>query len=106
MSKRLQITVPHQLPLGDALERVRALGEYFHNRHGMSMEWESEYVGHLAGRYLLITIDGRFSVDARQVELDGHDPGMLLRAKATDYLKRKLESYLDPTTPIEALARA
>lgn len=105
MSKRLQITVPHRLSLADALERVRALGDFFTNRHGMSMRWESEYVGHLAGRYMLISIDGRFSVDDRAVHLDGQDPGMLLRAKATDYLQRKLETYLDPATPIAELPR-
>ena len=103
MSKRIQITVSHRLPAEDALARVHALGNYFQNRHGMIMRWESERVGHLAGRYMLITIDGRFSVDDRAVHLDGQDPGFLLRAKATDYLQRKLESYLDPTTPLADL---
>lgn len=102
----MQITVPHRLSLADALERVRALGDYFQNRHGMKMHWESERVGHLAGRYMLITIDGRFSVDERAVELDGQDPGMLLRAKASDYLQRKLETYLDPATPVSSLPRS
>jgi hypothetical protein len=106
VSKRIQISVPHRLPAEDALARVHALGKYFQNRHGMSMRWESERVGHLAGRYLLISIDGRFSVDERAVHLDGQDPGLLLRAKATDYLRGKLETYLDPATPLADLPTA
>jgi len=105
VSKRLQISVSHSLPLDDALARVHALGEYFQNRHGMRMQWESERVGHLSGRYMLISIDGRFSVDGSGVHLDGHDPGMLLRAKASDYLRRKIESYLDPSLSLAELPR-
>lgn len=103
VSKRLELSVSHGLPVEDALARVHALGNYFQNRHGMSMRWESELVGHLSGRYMLITIDGRFSVDPKAVHLDGQDPGMLLRKKALDYLRRKLEQYLDPATPLREL---
>jgi len=106
VSKRLSLTVPHSLSVEDALARVHALGDYFQNRHGMAMRWESERVGHLSGRYLLISIDGRFSVDDGAVHLDGQDPGMLLRRKALDYLQRKLETYLDPTTPLAELPTA
>ncbi len=103
MSKRLHVEVPHSLSQAEALERLRALGDYFVNRHGMNMRWESETVGHLAGRYLLIHIEGRFSIEQTRVQLDGKDPGVLLRRKAIDYLTRKISTYLNPATPIDQL---
>jgi hypothetical protein len=45
--------------------------------------------------------------DRRQVpagiHFDGRDPGMLWRGKAIKYLKEKLETYLDTSTPISEL---
>lgn len=105
VSKRLNITVPFQVPAAEALERMRALGDYFHNRHGMTMRWESDTVAHLAGRYLVIAIEGTFRLGERAVHVDGKDPGFLVRAKATDYLERKIASYLDPATPVDQLER-
>lgn len=105
VSKRMTITVPFQVSAAEALERMRALGDYFHNRHGMSMRWESDTVAHLSGRYLLIQIEGTFRLGERAVHVDGKDPGFLVRAKASDYLERKIASYLDPEVPVDQLLR-
>jgi len=101
----MTITVPHRCTLEDALARASALGEYFVNRHGMQLQWESERVAHLTGRYMLISFDATFTLTEAKVQIDGKDPGFLLRSKAQDYLRRKVNEYLDPAVPLDALPR-
>lgn len=106
MSKRLQLQVSHTVGRAEAIARAHALGEYFQNRHGMTMTWRSANVGHLEGTFLLIHIDSLFEVDEHEVRLDGKDPGFLLRGKALEYLERKIRTYLDPATPLAELPRS
>jgi hypothetical protein len=81
-----------------------ALGEYLDNRHKIRTEWDGD-TGRFKGKYLVVSVEGEFSVEEKQVTLRGKDPGMLWRKKASDYLRHKLEKYLDPQTPLDALPR-
>ena len=105
MAKRIDLNVKHQLSPEEALERVRALGDYYENRHGAAVAWNGS-IGHIKAKWLTMHADIEFRVTNSSIQLDGPDPGLLLRGRVTKYLKRKLETYLDPGTPLESLPRS
>lgn len=92
----------HTLDKEDARARLVKLGEYLTNRHGIKVSWSGDS-GRFSGRYLVIHIEGELTLGDRVVHVSGKDPGMLWRRRASDYLKRKLEAYLDPTVAADAL---
>lgn len=104
MAKRLDLSVSHRLSPDEALSRVQALGDYYKNRHGARVSWNGNR-GTISTTYLTMKADIDFIVGEGAVRLDGPDPGFLLRGKVTSYLKGKLETYLDPTTPLAELPR-
>jgi hypothetical protein len=93
---------PHKLEKEDARARLVKLGEYLQNRHGIAVSWAGD-TGRFSGKYLVIHIEGQLELDDHVVHVAGKDPGMLWRRRASDYLKRKLESYLDPAVAPDAL---
>lgn len=94
----------HTLAKDDALARIRALGDYLHNRHGIHVSWEGE-VARFTGKYLVVSIDGSVRLDADRVVFEGKDPGFLWRGKAKDYLAIKMKQYLDPGVKVEQLPK-
>lgn len=96
----------HSLPIDDARARIRALGEYLSNKHGISVTWSSDDQAKIAGKYLVVSIEGSVTVENARVRFEGKDPGMLWRGKAKDYLSAKLSKYLDPATKLEDLPRS
>jgi len=102
----MEIDYEHRLPLADARARLEVLGEYLHNRHGIRVSWADEgNKAHFHGRYLVVKIDGEMQLEASCVRFRGHDPGFLWRKKATDYIRGKLQKYLDPAAPLASLPR-
>jgi hypothetical protein len=95
---------PHGFSRQDARARLEALGDYLNNRHGIKVTWRGDTAS-FSGKYLVVSISGEMTLDERAVKVTGKDPGMLWRKKAVDYLRGKLETYLDPQTPLERLAR-
>lgn len=95
----------HSLDPEDAQIRIRALGDYLANKHGLGVSWKGDDEAHITGKYLVVTIDGTVSLSPGAVRFKGKDPGMLWRGKAKDYLQGKLSKYLDPSTPADALPR-
>ena len=98
----MQFDYPHSLGTEEASKRIHVLCQYLLNRHGIKVDWVGT-TGRFDGKYLMVTIQGRMDVEENRVHFDGKDPGMLWRKKAVNYLKEKLETYLDPNTPIEEL---
>lgn len=96
----------HSLSVEDARARIRALGEYLSNKHGISVSWTSENQAKISGKYLVVSIEGTVTVESSRVSFEGKDPGMLWRGKAKDYLGHKLEKYLNPATKLEELPRS
>ena len=101
----LSIVYPHTLSDADARERLRALGDYLANKHGLSVRWEGDDRALVSGKYLVVTIEGSMRVEPGKVTFEGKDPGMLWRGKAKDYLTAKLRKYLEPSTPVAELPR-
>ena len=100
----MHIDFPHSFPPEEAKERLRALGDYLQNKHGIGVTWEGDSA-RIKGRYMVVAIDGKVAVGPNMVVFDGKDPGMLWRNKARDYLKHKLGKYLDPGTAPDQLPR-
>ncbi len=98
----MQFDYPHSVGLENARARIDVLCTYLDNRHGIKVEWNGN-TGSFDGKYLLVVIAGKMTIEDTQVHFDGKDPGLLWRRKAVKYLKEKLGVYLDPSTPIEEL---
>jgi hypothetical protein len=100
-----ELSVPHKLDLPDARARLRAMGEYLGNKYGLSITWTSEDEASVTGSYLVVTVSGGLRLTPSSVTFSGKDPGMLWRGKAKDYLSRKIEKYMNPSTPVDSLPR-
>ncbi len=96
----------HRLTLDDAKTRLVALGEYLTNRHKIGVTWDGD-TATFEGRFKkVVRIYGELTFDEGRVLFDGEDPGFPWRNQATKYIKTKLDMYLNPETPIDALKRA
>jgi hypothetical protein len=102
----MEIDYKHDLPEDEARARLRVLGEYLHNRHGIAVTWLDDMKAKFHGKYLVVKIDGELSMAPSVVRFRGKDPGFLWRKKAVEYIEGKLASYLDKTTPLDQLPRS
>jgi hypothetical protein len=104
MSKTMRIEHPHGLSDEEAKARLHALGEYFTNKHGIKVQWSGDRA-QVAGKYMIVAIEGQLWFEAGKAVFEGKDPGMLWRSKAKDYIAGKLKTYLDPSIKVEDLKR-
>jgi len=96
----------HNLPKEDVRARVEALGEYLTNRHKIEVVWNGDRAS-FHGRFKkLVKIVGEMTFADSKVLFSGVDPGRIWRGQAIKYIQRKLDAYLDPQVPLEALPRA
>ena len=102
----LRIDYAHNFTPEDARARIKALGEYLQSKHGLSVTWSNDDQAKVAGKYLIVSIEGTVTLEPKVVRFDGKDPGMLWRGKAKEYLTDKLRQYLDPATAVDALPRS
>ncbi|HTE56853.1 MAG TPA: polyhydroxyalkanoic acid system family protein [Kofleriaceae bacterium] len=98
----MKFDYPHRLEKEDARARLLKLGEYLKNRHGIQVTWAGDR-GSFRGKYLVVHIEGDLTLGDGVVHVTGKDPGMLWRRKAMEYLRGKLESYLDPSKSVQDL---
>lgn len=103
MARWTQLQVPHSLDQDAAHERVRALGDYYQNRHRARVSWQG-YEGRIVANYLVITIEAKVRVEPHRIDIRGRVPRMLLKT-AMNYLNNKVRRYLSPETPLDELPR-
>jgi len=101
----MRIDYSHPLSQDDARERLKALGDYLQNHHGIGVSWSDPDHARVTGKYLVVAIDGTVSLEKGTVVFEGKDPGFLWRGKAKDYLMGKLKKYLDPSASLDSLPR-
>ena len=94
----MEIDFPYTLSDDDARARLDILGKYLTSRHGISVTWNEPSKARFSGKYLIVRIEGDLTLGSGHARFRGDDPGFLWRKKATEYIKNKLETYLDPTT--------
>jgi hypothetical protein len=99
----MEIDFPYTLSDEDARARLEILGRYLTNRHGIKVTWSTPDKATFSGKYLVVRIEGELTMDSGHARFRGEDPGFLWRKKATDYIKNKLETYLEPKTPVASL---
>ena len=99
----MEIEYPYTLSDDDARARLELLGTYLTNRHGIKVTWSDPTKARFSGKYLLVRIEGDLSLGGGKAHFKGEDPGFLWRKKATEYIKEKLEKYLDPKTEASTL---
>ena len=104
MASRIDLEVAHNLPIEQAVERMHALGEYYHHRHAATVTWTGN-AGDIAVRYLGLRLHVIVRVEAQRVFAEAPDPGFLLRKRGIEYLRKKIGRYLDPATAVSDLAR-
>jgi len=92
----MEIDFPYALSEDDARARLDILGKYLANRHGIKVTWSEPTKARFSGKYLIVRIEGELTMGDGHARFRGEDPGFLWRKKATDYIKNKLETYLDP----------
>ena len=105
-SSSMEIDHKHGLPIEDARARMRILGEYLHNRHGIKVTWADDDRARFSGKYLVVKIEGEMKIEEGRVRFNAADPGFLWRKKATEYIQGKLTSYMDPKKALADLPRA
>ncbi len=101
----MELEHPHSFAHEEACERVRALGDYLSNKHGIKVEWSGADRARISGKYTVVSIDVSLNVERGRVHLQGADPGFLLRAPAKKYIAGKLEQYLDARKSVAELPR-
>ena len=102
----MEIDYKHALADADALARLKALGDYLAHKHGIQVTWENDQKAVFHGKYLVVRIDGELTLEPGAAHFHGKDPGFLWRKKASDYIRGKLEAYLDPATALDDLPRS
>jgi hypothetical protein len=102
----MHIEHEHTLPYDDAKARMRVFAEYLTSKAGIKFAWDPEGDKATAhGKYLVVTIDAKVQILPDKVVFEGKDPGFLWRGKAESFIHKKLQTYLDPGTPVDALPR-
>ena len=98
----MEIDFKYAVPDTDARARLEVLGKYLENKHGIKVTW-TDAKAKFSGKYLMVKIEGELAVGNSRAVFKGEDPGFLLRGRAKDYIKGKLETYLDPATALSDL---
>jgi hypothetical protein len=101
----MEIDYRHSLADDEARARLKVLGEYLTNRHGIKVSWLDENRARFSGKYLVVKIEGELTMAAGIARFRGEDPGFLWRRKAVDYIEGKLAKYLDAKVSLADLPR-
>lgn len=104
MAKQMELNIPHRFDTDEARARMEALGEYYQNKYSARVSWSGNRAN-IKAKQMMVTIDATLILEDGRVRLEGKDPGRLLRKKAENYLRGKLQKYLDPNTPVDKLPR-
>ena len=98
----MKISQKHTLDKAEALRRVEKLTAFWKREYGVNVEWDGDK-GRFAGDVKGIHFDAQVTVGDNEINAEGSDPGLMIRAVATTYLKKKLAEYLDPAKSLDAL---
>lgn len=98
----MKISQKHSLEKAEAKRRVEKLTDYWKSEYGVAVTWNGDEA-HFEGDVKGIHFDANVIVGDDAIKAEGSDPGFLIRAAATTYLKSKLSTYLDPAKKLEDL---
>jgi len=92
----------HGFEQQEALDRVRALTDYWSIRHGVNVEWKGN-VATVAGKAKGISFSGHFVVDEKMLSASMKVGFLAERLGGRSYVEGKLRDYLNPANSLETL---
>jgi hypothetical protein len=101
----MKIECTHSFSVDEAKQRMQALTEYWQNRYGVTTEWMGNR-GRTKGKVKGINFDARVDVAEKHVVCEADIGFLAERLGARSYVEKKLEDYLDPSTPVTGLPRS
>lgn len=93
----------YELSDAEALDRLRALSEYWSKKHGVHTEWLSDTSARLKGRKLGVTFDARVELGGGRVVVDATFGFLARKLGGPEYVRRKVTTYLDPAVSLDEL---
>ena len=93
---------PYDMPRQEAMDRVRALTDYWDTRYGTRTSWEGNR-GEIRGRALGISFEATFIIDPGLMNGEMKVSVLAVKMGGRRYLKGKLDEYLDPVHTLEEL---
>ena len=98
----MRFETTYELDDEEAVDRLRALTDYWNAKHGIPSEWSDGSV-RLKGRKMGVKYDARVTIGGGRVSANV-DAGFLAeKLGAPAYVKRKVADYLDPAHTLESL---
>jgi hypothetical protein len=86
----------------EALDRMRALTDYWWAKHGVKSEWDGPNV-RLKGRKMGVKYDARVTVGDGKVVAEVEAGFLAEKLGAPRYVEGKVDDYLDPANTVESL---
>jgi len=93
---------PHSLTQREAAERLLALTDYWDAQYNTRTEWNGD-TGTICGRVLGLSFRARFDVEPDRLHGELQVSFLAVRMGGRQYLKRKLDHYLNPAIPLDDL---
>lgn len=93
---------PTDVPQAEAIARIQALTDYWDTRYRTRTDWCGNR-GTIQGRVLGISFKARFSIDPGMLRGEMEVSFIAMKMGGRQYLKHKLDEYLDPSRSVEQL---
>lgn len=93
---------PYDMPQQEAMDRVRALTDYWDTRYGTRTSWEGN-TGNIRGRAFRISFEATFIINPGLMNGEMTVSVLAVKMGGRRYLKGKLDEYLDPAHTLEEL---
>ena len=102
MLRAVILDFPYQLNDDEALDRLRALSDYWLAKHRIAARWEGSDV-FFDGKVKGVKFNGKVSIGGGRVHADVKTGFLAEKLGGKAYVKGKLEDYLDPAKSLDEL---
>jgi hypothetical protein len=92
----------HSYPLTEAVDRVRALVDYWDKRHGVKTTWTGNSAA-VAGKVKGVRFSAEFTVGEGEIVAEVEVGFLAEKLGGKSYVNRKLDEYLDPQNTLASL---
>lgn len=99
----MKIEKPIQLSAEETTSRMKALTTYWDNKYGTRTSWDNNKA-QITGKVKGISFNGMFTIEEGRLLADVNVGMLAEKLGGRTYVESKLAEYLNPNTPISALA--
>jgi hypothetical protein len=93
---------PHSLGREEAVERIRALTDYWDAQYKTRTSW-TENEGDISGRVLGLSFRAHFVIDRDRLHGTLRVSPLAVKMGGRQYLRYKLDEYMDPSVSVDEL---